>query len=254
MNPLRDVMRRLLTGLLLCVAGLAAQAAQVQVAVAANMASPMEKIAAGFERATGHRVLMAVGSTGRFYAQIRNAAPYQVLLAADDRTPAQLERDGLAVAGTRFTYAIGRLALWSPRPDGVDAEGQVLRRGTIDRLAIADPRLAPYGAAAWQVLERLGVLPALRPRLVQGESIAQAYQFVASGNATLGLVALSQVQRGGRFTSGSGWVVPQGLHDPIRQDAIVLHAGRNDAATQAFMGFLRGEEARSILRDYGYGF
>lgn len=252
--PPRRIAQRAMFLLLASTASLAALAADVQVAVAANVSAPMEKMAAAFAQATGHRVVMAVGSTGRFYAQIRHGAPYEVLLAADDQTPARLEREGLGVAGTRFTYATGRLVLWSLRPGLVDAQGLVLRHGTFDRLAIADPRLAPYGAAALQAMERLGVLPALRPKLVQGESIAQAWQFVASGNAPLGFVSLSQVQREGRIGSGSAWVVPQALHDPIRQDAIVLAAGRDNPAARAFMAFLRGNPAREILRAYGYEF
>ncbi|MFD0669774.1 molybdate ABC transporter substrate-binding protein [Ramlibacter sp. MAHUQ-53] len=229
-----------------------AAAGQVSVAVAANFAGPMQKIASAFERATGHQAVVAVGATGRFYAQVRNGAPFQVLLAADDETPARLEREGLGVAGTRFTYAVGRLALWSPDPARVDPQGEVLRRGGFERLAIADPRLAPYGAAAMEAMERLGVLAALRPKLVQGESIGQAYQFVATGNAALGFVALSQVQAQGRLTAGSAWVVPAGLHAPLRQDAILLVPGRDSPAARALLAFLRTEEARALLRAHGY--
>lgn len=229
-----------------------AHAGDVTVAVAANFAAPMQRIAAAFERATGHRAVLAIGSTGRFYAQVRNGAPFQVLLAADDETPARLETEGLGVAGTRFTYATGRLVLWSATPGLVDARGDVLRREGGARVAIADPRIAPYGAAALQTLERLGLLAALRPRLVQGDSVGQAHQFVASGNAPLGFVALSQVQVDGRIPTGSAWVVPAALHDPIRQDAILLAAGREHAPARALLAFLRGEEARAIIRAHGY--
>lgn len=233
-------------------AGAGAWAGEVRVAVAANFTAPMRKIAQAFERETGHKAVLAFGSTGHFFAQVRNGAPFQVLLAADDETPARLETEGLGVAGTRFTYATGRLVLWSATPGLVDARGDVLRREGGARVAIADPRIAPYGAAALQTLERLGLLAALRPRLVQGDSVGQAHQFVASGNAPLGFVALSQVQVDGRIPTGSAWVVPAALHDPIRQDAILLAAGREHAPARALLAFLRGEEARAIIRAHGY--
>jgi len=227
-------------------------AAEVQVAVAANFSAPMQKIAAAFEQATGHKALLAFGSTGRFYAQVRNGAPFQVLLAADDETPARLEKEGLAVSGSRFTYATGRLVLWSASPGVVDAQGEVLRRPGPGKVAIADPRLAPYGAAAMQVLQALGIAQVLQPRLVQGESIAQAYQFVSTGNAAMGFVALSQVTRGGRIDQGSAWVVPPNLHTPIRQDAVLLATGKDHPAAAALMAFLRSDAARAIIRAHGY--
>ena len=230
----------------------AAHAAEVSVAVAANFTAPMQKIAAQFEQDTGHKAVLAFGSTGRFYAQIRNGAPFQVLLAADDETPARLEREGVGVPGSRFTYATGRLVLWSSQPGLVDAQGEVLRSGRVDRLALADPKLAPYGAAAIETLGALGVLEALRPRFVQGENIAQAHQFVATGNAALGFVALSQVFADGRLTSGSAWVVPAKLHAPIRQDAVLLDKGRDNPAATALLQYLRGDKARAVLRSYGY--
>lgn len=227
-------------------------AADVQVAVASNFIAPMRAVAAGFERATGHRVRLAFGATGKFYAQIRHGAPFDVLLAADDTTPAKLEREGLAVAGSRFTYAIGRLALWSAQPGFVDAEGRVLEQGRYRRLAIANPRLAPYGAAAVEVLERRGLKARLRPRLVQGENIAQTFQFVASSNAEVGFVAVSQVFVDGRLVRGSAWVVPQALHAPIRQDAALLARGRDNPAARALLAYMKQDEARAIIRAYGY--
>ncbi len=224
----------------------------VKVAVAANFAAPAQRIAAAFEQATGHRSTLAIGSTGRFYAQIRNAAPFQVLLSADDETPARLESEGLTVAGTRFTYATGRLVLWSADPNRVDAQGEVLRQGRLARLAVADPRLAPYGAASFEAMARLGVLESLRPRLVQGESIGQAWQFAASGNAQAAFVARAQVWEGGRIARGSGWVVPADLHAPLRQDAVLLAPGRQHAGARAFLDFLKGPQARAIIRDHGY--
>lgn len=229
-----------------------AQGAQVSVAVAANFAAPMQKIAQAFQQDTGHKAVVSLGSTGALVAQIRNGAPFQVLLAADDEAPLRLERDGLAVAGSRATYAIGRLVLWSRQPGRVDDQGTVLRTGRSQRLAIANPKLAPYGRAAVQALTRLGLLAQWQPRIVQGDNIAQAYQFVASENAELGLIALSQVHADGRIASGSGWWVPAELHDPIRQDAVLLAAGRDQPAALALMAYLRSEKARSVIRAYGY--
>jgi molybdate transport system substrate-binding protein len=227
-------------------------AGDVQVAVAANFTAPMQQIAAAFEKNTGHRVRLSSGATGKFYAQIAAGAPFELLLAADEATPARLEREGLAVAGTRFTYATGRLVLWSARAGAVDAQGRVLSSGTFAHLAIANPKTAPYGAAALEVLRALHVEDRLRPKLVQGESIAQTYQFVASGNAELGFVALSQVWRDGRLTGGSGWVVPAGLHGAIRQDAVLLRKGAANPAATALAAYLRSDAAKGIIRSYGY--
>lgn len=252
---LRAWRRALLSALLVsCAAGWApgAGAAQVQVAVAANFTAPMKEIAAVFERDTGHRAVLSFGASGKFYAQVRHGAPFEVLLAADDQIPARLEADGLALKGTRFTYAVGRLALWSAKPGFVDAGGLVLRRPGLAHLAIANPRTAPYGAAALEVLEKLGLARALGPKLVQGENIAQAHQFVSTGNTELGFVAVSQVYRDGKLTGGSGWIVPAALHKPIRQDAVLLiRAGANPAAL-ALTRYLASDKARAIMRSYGY--
>ena len=229
-----------------------ARAAEVSVAVASNFTAPMQKIAAAFEQDTGYKAVLAFGSTGKFYAQIRNGAPFQIILSADDETPARLEREGFGVSGTRFTYAIGRLVLWSRQPGAVDDKGEVLSSGRFERIALADPKLAPYGAAAVEVLRGLGLMSALAPKLVQGENIAQVYQFVATGNAELGFVALSQVFADGKLTKGSAWAVPASLHTPIRQDAIVLSAGKDKAAASALMVYLRNDKARTIIRSFGY--
>lgn len=230
------------------------QAAEVSVAVAANFAAPMQKIAVAFAQDTGHTAVLSFGSTGKFHAQIRNGAPFQILLAADDATPARLEQDGLAAAGTRFTYALGRLVLWSKQPGLVDAAGDVLRKGSFERIAVADPKLAPYGAAALETMRTLGLLQTLQPRLVQGESIGQAYQFVASGNAALGFVALSQVMLDGKLVEGSAWVVPPELHAPLRQDAVLLVTAKGNTAALALMAYLKTDRARAIMRGYGYAF
>lgn len=230
----------------------AARAAEVSVAVAANFSAPMQKIAAAFTLDTGHKAVLAFGSTGRFHAQVRNGAPFQVLLAADDETPARLAAEGLALPASRFTYATGRLVLWSAQAGVVDGQGEALRKAGFDKLAIADPRLAPYGAAAMEVLTRLGLLPALQAKIVQGENISQAYQFTATGNAQLGFVALSQVMVDGRIAKGSAWVVPAELHAPIRQDAVLLTAGKDNPAATALLQYLRGDAARAIIRAHGY--
>ncbi|SIR76862.1 molybdate transport system substrate-binding protein [Aquipseudomonas alcaligenes] len=229
-----------------------AQAGEVQVAVAANFSAPMQAIARAFEQSSGHRVVAAYGATGQFYAQINHGAPFEVLLAADDSTPAKLESEGAGVPGSRFTYAVGALALWSAQPGYVDAAGAVLKRDTFRHLAIANPQTAPYGLAATQVLDKLGLTEAIEPKLVEGQNIAQAYQFVASGNAELGFVALSQVYKDGQITRGSAWQVPSQLHEPIRQDAVLLTKGQDNPAARALLEYLRGEQAATLIRAYGY--
>lgn len=224
----------------------------MQVAVASNFAAPMQKIAEEFARDTGHEAVLAFGATGKFYAQIENGAPFEVLLAADDATPAKLEREGAVVAGSRFTYAIGKLALWSAQPSLVDAKGDVLRNGPFKHLAIANPKAAPYGAAAIEALTRLKLLDAVSPKLVQGDNIAQTHQFVASGNAELGFVALSQVMTDGKVSAGSAWVVTPELYPPIRQDAVVLAKGMGKKAPAQLLDYLKGAKARAVILAYGY--
>lgn len=225
---------------------------ELQVAVAANFTAPAKLIAADFERDTGHKALLAFGSTGKFYAQIRNGAPFEVFLAADDETPAKLEADGAAVPASRFTYATGTLVLWSPTTGRVDPNGEVLRKGGFAHLSIANPKLAPYGAAAMEVVAALKLGDALQPKLVQAENIAQAYQFVVSGNAELGFVAASQVMKEGKVAEGSAWIVPAALHAPIRQDAVILERGRGKPAAEAWMKFLKSDKAKAIIRAHGY--
>lgn len=227
-------------------------AAEVLVAVAANFSAPMKAIAQAFERDTGHRARLAVGATGQFYAQIRNGAPFAVLLAADAQTPARLEAEGFGVEGTRFTYAVGRLVLWSAAPGVVDAQGQVLRSAGFATIAMADPRLSPYGAAALQTLDALGLRQRLLPKRVEAANIAQAFQFVASGSAALGFVAQSQVMAHGRIQTGSGWLVPAALHDPIKQDAVLLASGRENPAAHALLRYLQGAQAAAVIRAFGY--
>lgn len=232
---------------------LSARTEEVSAAVAANFTAPMNIIAAEFSRDTGHKVNLSFGSSGKIYAQIQNGAPFQVFLSADDEKPARLEAEGLAVPGSHFTYAIGRLALWSARPGYVDAGGEVLRLGRFNKLAIANSRLAPYGKAAEDVLAGMGLRETVSPKLVQGENIAQTFQFAMTGNADLAFVALSQIMADGRIASGSAWVVPGNLHSPIRQDAVLLVSGKRNAAARALMEYLRGDKARTIIESYGYG-
>lgn len=229
-----------------------AHAGEVQVAVAANFAGPMEKLAEQFQKDTGHKAVVASGATGKFYAQIRNGAPFEVLLSADDETPARLEAEGQVVAKSRFTYAVGRLVLWSAKANYVDATGAVLKTGAFTHLAIANPKTAPYGAAAVAVIDKLGLTARLQPRLVQGENIAQAFQFASTGNAELGFVAQAQVWRDGKFTAGSGWIVPATMHAPIRQDAALLTRGAKNPAAQALLDYLRSDKAKALIRAYGY--
>jgi molybdate transport system substrate-binding protein len=239
-------------GLALCSVATGSAAAEVNVAVAANFTAPMQKIARAFEQDTGHKALLAFGATGGIYAQIKNGAPFQVLLSADKETPARLEKEGLVVAGARFTYAIGKLVLWSQQPGWVDDKGDVLRQGGFDKLAIANPKLAPYGAAAIETMTRLGLLAQLKPKFVEGANIAQTYQFVASENAALGFVALSQVFAEGRLTRGSAWIVPARFYTPIQQDAVLMKTGKDNAAATALMAYLQSDTARAIIRAYGY--
>ncbi|MBT9569456.1 MAG: molybdate ABC transporter substrate-binding protein [Thiobacillus sp.] len=237
--------------LLLALMPFGGHAGQVSVAVASNFAAPMKQLAAQFEYATGHTVTISTGATGKFYAQIKNGALFDVFLAADDATPARLMREGDAVA--KQTYAIGRLVLWSATPGYVTGNDDALRQSRFKRLAIANPRLAPYGAAAIEVLTRLKLADRVQPKLVVGENIAQTYQFVASGNAELGFVALSQVVRDGKLASGSAWLVPASLHVPIRQDAVLLRRGEQNEAARALFDFLKSPAAAlTLTRSFGY--
>ena len=246
-------MRRLAAALLILACCPAARAGEVLVAVAANFAAPIARIGEAFKADTGHVLKISTASTGKFYSQIVGGAPFEVFLAADDETPKRLLAENHAVAGTRFTYAIGKLVLWSARPGLVDDQGAVLASDRFRYLAVANPKTAPYGAAAHQVLKARGLAEALAPRLVTGESIAQAYQFVATGNAEIGFVALSQVALPGKSATGSMWRVPQDLYTEIRQDAVLLKAGASNPAALALLEFLKGETARQIIRNHGYG-
>ncbi|MFW6093803.1 MAG: molybdate ABC transporter substrate-binding protein [Pseudomonadota bacterium] len=247
---------RTVWGVVLCLALLWpawARSAEVSVAVAANFAEVLARLGPEFERRSGHTLAVSVGSTGTLYAQIRRGAPFDVFLAADRQRPARLEAEGDAVAGSRFTYARGRLALWSRDPDRIHADGaRTLRAGGFRRLAMPNPELAPYGAAARETLEALGVYGALRERIVMGQNVGQAHALVATGNAELGFVAVSALHGGRREATGSRWVVPQALHSPIRQDAVLLNRARDDTAARALLDFLQTADARAVIREVGY--
>jgi molybdate transport system substrate-binding protein len=248
-------MRSLLCAVLPLAFGFAsvqALAGEVQVAVAANFTAPVQAIAADFERDTGNKVVASYGATGQFYAQIKNGAPFEVFLAADDTTPAKLESEGLAVPGSRFTYATGTLALWSAKDGYVDANGDVLKKNAFTHLAIANPKAAPYGLAATQALAWLGLTQAVSAKIVEGQNISQAQQFVATGNAELGFVALSQIYKNCKITSGSAWIVPASLHEPIRQDAVILQKGKDNAVAKQFADYLKGPKAAAVIKSYGY--
>ena len=227
-------------------------AAEVSVAVAANFAAPMKIIAQHFERTTGYKAVLSFGGTGQFYAQIKNGAPFAVLLAADTLTPAKIEKEGLGVPGTTFTYAIGQLVLWSKKPGLVDDQGEILKTGNFSKIAIANPKLAPYGSAAIEVLNHLGIMSQVKPKIVEGSNIAQAYQFVFSENASLGFVAMSQVYEDGKLKQGSDWIVPAKIYSPIKQDAILLNSGRNNPAAIALMTYLQSEAAKAVIHKFGY--
>lgn len=230
------------------------RAADANVAVAANFTGPMEKIAPEFEKATGHKLVVAYGTVGKFYAQVKNGAPFDVLVSADDETPIRLEKDGLAIPESRFTYAIGKLVLWSAKPGIVDDKGEVLKRGDFLHLAVANPKLAVYGAAAVDAMKKLGVYERLEPRFVLGENISQAYQFAATGNAELGFIALSQIYKDGHYTAGSHWMVPPSLYPQIRQDAVLLTRGKGNPAAEALLTYLKSDAAKKVIRTHGYEF
>lgn len=233
-------------------AAFGAHAGDVLVAVAASFTAPMQKIAAAFETQTIHKVKLAIGSTAGFATQIRNGAPFDILISADDEAAAQLQAEGLAVPGSRFTYARGQLVLWSADPSVVDGAGKVLLEGRFDKIAIANPRTSAYGRAAIEAIEHNGLYAKYIPKIVQGENLGQAMQMVATGNAQLGLISLSQVMVDGKVTRGSAWIVPVSMHAPMRQDAVVLKPGGVNPAAGEFAAFIRSDKARAIIRAHGY--
>ena len=229
-----------------------AEADEVQVAVAANFLAPLQEIAKSFEKETGHQTLITSGATGQLFTQIQHGAPFEVMISADAKTPKKLVKNELALADSQFTYARGKLVLWSVDPALVDAGGAVLKTGKFKHLAIANPKTAPYGTAAIETLNKLGLLPTVQSRFVQGENIAQTHQFVNTGNAELGFVALSQIFKEGQITSGSAWIIPDKLYEPIRQDALLLAKGKDKPAAIALLAYLKGDKAKVIIKRFGY--
>ncbi len=241
-------------GALLCssVAG-SVFAGEVNAAVAANFTAPVQQIAELFQKETGNTMKLSFGSTGKFYAQIRQGAPFDVLLAADEKTPVLMGQEELAVANTRFVYALGKLVLWSAKPGFVDDKGAVLSRGNYEKIAFANPKLAPYGMAAQETLQNMKLWDKVQGKMVTGESIGQTYQFAATGNAEIAFIALSQITKNGKVTEGSWWIVPASKYNPIKQAAVMLTAAKDKTAAQAFLTFLKSDEAVAIIKGYGYG-
>jgi len=240
--------KRIITFILLCYLA-PAQADELRIAVATNLSRTATVLAKQFEQQTGHSVRLAFGSTGKHYAQIIHGAPFDIFLAADERRPALLENNGIAVPGSRFTYAQGRLVLWSPDKNLIDEKITVLASGNFRKLAIANPKLAPYGFAAREILQARGLWKKLRPRLVRGENIGQTFQFVRSGNAQLGFVAAAQVFSSDSKASGSYWEPPQFLYSPIVQQAVMV---KDTPVVRAFVQFIKSDAARFVIQKNGY--
>jgi molybdate transport system substrate-binding protein len=228
------------------------RAGEISVAVAADFAAPMERLVPLFQKKSGHTVKVSLDANGNLYAQIKGGAPFDVFLSADEETPKRLMQEGLAVGGTRFVYATGRLVLWSVQPGFVDDNGAVLSKGNFNRLAIANPRYSPYGVAAQETLARLTMWNSIQRKLDKGENVTLTYQMAATERDDMALIALSQVMRNGKVTSGSWWLVPDGMHKPIMQSAVLLSAAKDETAAKAFLAFLKSEKARAVMRGFGY--
>ena len=246
----RLTLASLLLTLLACSS--AAHADEVLVAVAANFLAPMQEIATEFEKSTQHHVVITSGATGKLFTQIQNGAPFELMVSADSKTPKKLVKNELALADSQFTYARGKLVLWSADAKLVDNQGAVLKSGSFKHLAIANPKTAPYGAAAIETLDKLGLSASLQSKQVTGENISQTKQFVDSGNAELGFVALSQVYKDGQIPKGSAWRVPENLYSPLYQDAVLLKRGEDNPAATALLNYLKSDTAKAIMVSYGY--
>jgi len=225
-------------------------AEEIRIAVASNFNNAITNITEQFEANTGHKVLLSFASTGKHYAQIINGAPFDIFFAADIKHPQRLEQEAVAIAGSRFTYAVGKLILWSPMSNYIDSQGKVLEQNRFRHLAIANPKLAPYGKAAQEVLQARGLWEALKSKMVRGENIGQTFQFIKSGNAELGFVAYSQIKRPGHAITGSWWHVPQTLYTPIEQQAVLL---KDNSAAKAFLSYVKSDDSLEIIRSFGYG-
>lgn len=243
---------RLAITLALLLFGQASWSATVLVAVAANFSKPMTEIAGEFEKATGHSAKLSLGSSGKFVSQLKSGGPFEVFLSADEKGPEKLEQVGLTVPTTRFVYALGKLVLWSTKLGYVDDQGKILETGNFKHLALANPKLAPYGIAAVDVLKKMKLFEKLQPLFVQGENIAQTYHFISTANAELGFVALSQVIEKGKIINGSGWIIPDNLYTPIRQTAVLMKKGAKNPAAAALIDYLKSKPALAIIKTYGY--
>ena len=246
------IISRTVITLALLLFGQASWSATVLVAVAANFSKPMAEIVSQFEKTTGHSVKLSFGSSGKFVSQLENGGPFEVLVSADEKGPEKLEQAGLTVPNTRFVYALGKLVLWSSKPNFVDDKGKILMTSNFKHLALADPKVAPYGAAAIDVLKKMKLLEKLQPLFVQGENIAQTYQFISTANAELGFLALSQVIENGKIVGGSSWIIPDNLHAPIRQGAVLMKKGAENPAARALIDYLKSIPALAIIKKYGY--
>ena len=246
------IISRTVITLALLLFGQASWSATVLVAVAANFSKPMTEIVSQFEKATGHSAKLSFGSSGKFVSHLENGGPFEVLLSADEKGPEKLEQAGLTVPNSRFVYALGKLVLWSATPNFVDDKGKILMTSNFKHLALADPKVAPYGAAAIDVLKKMKLFEKLQPMFVQGENIAQTYQFISTANAELGFLALSQVIKNGKIVGGSSWIIPDNLHAPIRQGAVLMKKGAENPAARALINYLKSIPALAIINKYGY--
>ena len=246
------IISRTVITLALLLFGQASWSATVLVAVAANFSKPMTEIVSQFEKATGHSAKLSFGSSGKFVSQLENGGPFEVLLSADEKGPEKLEQAGLTVPNSRFVYALGKLVLWSATPNFVDDKGKILMTSNFKHLALADPKVAPYGAAAIDVLKKMKLFEKLQPMFVQGENIAQTYQFISTANAELGFLALSQVIKNGKIVGGSSWIIPDNLHAPIRQTAVLMKTGAENPAARALIDYLKSIPALAIIKKHGY--
>jgi molybdate transport system substrate-binding protein len=227
-----------------------AMAEAINIAVASNFAEPIKAIASRYEAQSGQRINLIFGATGKHYAQIKNGAPFAAFFAADTRRPELLEKEGIAIPGSRFTYAVGRIVLWSPKAEYVDSQGKILQQKPFRHIAIANPRLAPYGKAAQEFLQARGLWEGLQDRMVRGENIGQTFQFVRSGSAELGIIAYAQVKRPGHSFEGSLWEIPPSEYTPIAQQAVLL---KDDPVAREFITYIKSPEAVAIILGFGYG-
>ena len=227
-------------------------AGQVNVAVAGNFFKPLKELANEFESKTGHKIVISVGSSGKLFAQISNGAPFDLFLSADQKRPTQLTQQNLAISDSQFTYAIGKLVFWSSIQNHITMQGKYLRSPNLKYLAIANPAVSPYGEQTIRALKKLGVYKYVKDKFVQGQNLGQTYQYISSGNIQQGIIALSQVTHEGEISSGSFWILPKSLYQPIKQDAVLLEKGRNNSVAKEFIAFLKTPLAIKIIRSFGY--